>query len=166
MSPRHGRPASPLALVGSAVLQAGLGCAAAGSGVAPGASARQGGPPIAEPAKSVELFATGGGGLDLEAALPVGRVTVLDFWSASCGACTVVGGMLAVQVALEPGVVIRKVDVGDGFSAVARAYAITALPHYRIYDRRRRLRYDLVGNDCLDAPRLARLLAAEPTTAP
>ena len=56
---------------------------------------------------------------------------------------------------------IRKVDVGDGFTPVAHAYEIGALPHYNVYDKQRRLRYVLVGNDCLQAPEIARDLAAE-----
>ncbi len=118
--------------------------------------------PVARPvpAKSVQLNAPGAN-LDVEAALDAGYVTVVDFWGAHCGACVVVGGMLAVQVANEPGILIRKVDVGDGFTPVAKAHDIGALPHYRVYDKSRRLRYDLVGNDCLKAPAIARQLLAE-----
>ena len=116
--------------------------------------------PAPEPPKSVQLNATGAA-IDVEAATVPGYVTVVDFWSESCGACVVVGGMLAAQVANEPRVVIRKIDVGDGDTPAGRAYQINALPHYRIYDKQRRLRYDLVGNDCLKAPDYARLLAGE-----
>jgi thiol-disulfide isomerase/thioredoxin len=115
----------------------------------------------AEPAKSLQLNGPGAA-VDVDGALVDGYVTVVDFWSESCGACVVVGGMLAVQVAQEPRVLIRKVDVGDSDTAVARAYQIGALPHYRIYDKHRRPRYILVGNDCLQAPEIARTLAAEP----
>lgn len=113
-----------------------------------------------EPPKSLQLNMTGSA-VDVEAATVAGYVTVVDFWSESCGACVIVGGMLAAQVAREPRIVIRKVDVGDGDTPVGRAYKIGALPHYRIYDKRRRLRYDLIGNDCLKAPDYARLLVAE-----
>jgi len=91
-----------------------------------------------------------------------GYVVVVDFWGEHCGACKIVGGMLAIGVAQQDQVLIRKVDVGDGFSKVAKDYDIGALPHYRIYDKKKRLRYDLVGNDCLKAPDIARDLAAEP----
>jgi hypothetical protein len=99
--------------------------------------------------------------IELAQAVPAGYVTVVDFWSESCGACTIVGGMLAVQTAKDPGVLIRKVDVGDGFTPVAKQFQVSALPHYNVYDRRRKLRYVLVGNDCLKAPELAKQLAAE-----
>lgn len=117
--------------------------------------------PSPAPPKSVQLNAPGAA-LDVEAALVPGYVTVVDFWGEHCGACVVVGGMLAVQVAKEPRVLIRKVDVGDGFSPVAKAYDIGALPHFRVFDKHRRLRYVLVGNDTLKAPEIAKALVAEP----
>ncbi len=100
--------------------------------------------------------------IDIEAQLPVGYVAVVDFWGEHCGACVVVSGMLAVQVALDDRVVIRKVDVGDGFTPVAQHYKIGALPHFRVYDKQKRMRYLLVGNDTLKAPELAKQLADEP----
>ena len=33
--------------------------------------------------------------------------------------------------------------------------------HYRIYDKHKRMRYDLVGNDCVKASEIARALVAE-----
>jgi thiol-disulfide isomerase/thioredoxin len=122
------------------------------------APARAPAPPA--PEKSVQLNAPGAP-VDLAAVLPAGYVTVVDFWSESCHACVMIGGMLAVGVAKDPRVVIRKIDVGDGFTPVARDYHIDALPHYQIYDKRKRLRYDLVGSDCVEASAIARQLAAE-----
>jgi len=117
--------------------------------------------PVAPPpAKSVQLNAPGAA-VDVVQALPAGYVTVVDFWSVSCHACETIGAKLEAGVAQEPRVVVRKVDVGDGFTPVAQTYKIDALPHYFIYDKQRRLRYDLVGSDCVDASRLARQLAAE-----
>lgn len=116
------------------------------------------GPP---PPKSLQINAPGKV-VDIEAMLPPGYVTVVDFWAESCGACHVVGGMLAIQVALDDRVVIRKVDVGDGLSEVSDANGINALPHYKVYDKHKRMRADLVGNDCLQAPQIALALAAEP----
>lgn len=112
------------------------------------------------PDKTVQLNAPGEP-VDVAAVLPAGYVTVVDFWSESCHACVTLGGLLAVGVAKDPRVVIRKIDVGDGFTPVARAYQIDALPHYLIYDKRKRLRYDLVGSDCVEAAKIARQLASE-----
>ncbi len=100
--------------------------------------------------------------VDLAAVLDPGFVTIVDFWSESCGACVVVGDQVTAKIANEPQVLFRRIDVGDGFTQVAHTYDISALPHYNIYDRKKRLRYILVANDCLRAPELARALLAEP----
>ena len=94
--------------------------------------------------------------------LAPGYVTVLDFWGDHCDACKVVGEMLETGVANEPKILIRKVDVGDGFTAVAEAYEIGTLPHYRIFDKKGKMRYLLVGNETTKATELAKQLAAEP----
>jgi len=138
------------------IVLAGLGAGACGPG-APTAAL----PVPPEPEKSTQLNGPGAM-VDVDAALLPGYVTVVDFWGEHCGACVIVGGMLAVQVAQEPRVLIRKVDVGDGFSPVAKAYDIGALPHFRVFDKHRKLRYVLVGNDTLKAPELAKQLVAEP----
>lgn len=118
-------------------------------------------PPQREPEKSVQINAPGAT-IDVEQSLVPGYVTVVDFWMESCGACHVVGGMLAVGVAQAPKVLIRKVDILDPFTKVASAYDIGALPHYRVYDKRGKMRYVLVGNDCIKAPEIAKQLAEEP----
>ena len=115
----------------------------------------------APPAKTVRLNAPGAM-VDVPAALVADYVTIVDFRAAWCGACDEVAAKIAPSLADQPRVVVREVDVGDSGSAVARAYDIGALPHYNVYDRARRLRYVLVGPDCLRAPTLAKELAEEP----
>lgn len=112
-----------------------------------------------EPAKTAQLNQPGE---MVQVELLAGYVTVVDFWGEHCGACVVVSGMLAVQVAHEPRVLIRKIDVGDGFTPVAKAYEVGALPHFRVFDKHKKLRYVLVGNDTLKASELAKQLASEP----
>jgi thioredoxin-like negative regulator of GroEL len=141
-----------------AALVTGSACGPAAAPAAPAASSAA--PAPRAPDKIVQLNAPGAA-VDVVAALPAGYVTVVDFWSQSCEACGPLGQRLETGVADEPRVVIRKVDVGDGDTPVAAAYQIAALPHFFIYDKQKRLRYDLVGPDCLDAARHARELAAE-----
>jgi hypothetical protein len=122
-------------------------------------------PPVAAPRPppvKIDQMNKPGAVVDIEAGLETGFVTVVDFWSESCGACHVVGEKLVAGVAAEPKILIRKVDVGDALTPVAEHYDIGALPHYRVYDKQKRMRYLLVGNDCLKAPELAKQLLAEP----
>ncbi len=113
------------------------------------------------PPKSVQLNKPGEA-IDIEASLVPGYVTVVDFWGEHCGACEIVGAKLEEGVAGEARVLIRKIDVGDGFTPVAKAYDIGALPHFRVFDKRGNLRFVLVGNDTLEATKIAKALAAEP----
>ena len=113
-------------------------------------------PPVAPPAKSIDFT-----GARVEDATVEGYVTLVDFWSESCAACTVVGGMIAVKIAPNDRVIVRKVDVGDGLGPISQTYNISALPHWKVYDTHRRLRFILVGPDCLRAPELAAQLLAE-----
>lgn len=113
------------------------------------------------PDKTVQLNASGAL-VRVEDGVVAGYVTVVDFWSTSCEACVIVTGRIAEAVAQEPQVIVRKVDVGDGFTPVAKAYSIGTLPHVNLYDKHRRLRYRLIGPQALRAPELARELLAEP----
>jgi thiol-disulfide isomerase/thioredoxin len=117
-------------------------------------------PPPQPPAKTVQWNAPGAM-VDVDAKLDGGYVTIVDFWSESCGACHVVAEKVTAAIANDPKVLFRKIDVGDADTPVGHAYQIGALPHYRVYDKLKRLRYDLVGNDCLKAPDIARQLVAE-----
>ena len=79
------------------------------------------------PAKHVELAATTTADA-VDAAIPADYITIVDFWSEACGACKVVESKTAADLAAEPRVVVRKVDVADGFTAAARVYDVGALP--------------------------------------
>jgi thiol-disulfide isomerase/thioredoxin len=136
------------------VTRAGL--VAVAAALACGQPSRAPQPPSAPVAKSAAIS-----GPQVEPALVAGHVTLVDFWSESCAACEVVTGMIAIAIAKDDRIVIRKVDVGDGMTAVALAYEIGALPHWKIYDTHKRLRYVLIGKECLRAPTLARELLAE-----
>lgn len=117
-------------------------------------------PPPPAPAKEVQLNQPGVL-VKVEDATLAGYVTIVDFWSESCGACVEVHARVAAGIADQAKTILRKVDVGDGLGELARAYDISALPHYNVYDTRKRLRFILVGNDCLRAPALAKQLLAE-----
>jgi thiol-disulfide isomerase/thioredoxin len=118
--------------------------------------------PVPEPEKMSQINAPGAV-VDIEKSLVPGYVTVIDFWAEWCGACHVVGEMLTTGVAQEPKILIRKVDVGaDAFTPVAAAYQIGGLPHYRVYDKHGKMRYLLVGNDCVKASEIAKQLVLEP----
>jgi thioredoxin 1 len=101
--------------------------------------------------------------VDVEAAVVLGYVNIIDFRADWCGACDVVDERLRAGVTGDARIVVRTVDVGDGQSLVAAAYGVRGLPHVLVIDRVGALRYRLVGNDALTVAEVARQLADEPT---
>lgn len=98
------------------------------------------------------------GGDDLATA---GKITIVDFRADWCKACGRLEAMIVADLAGDGDIVLRKVDVGDGQTPVARAYDIHGLPHVNIYDRDRRLRYVLVGDDTIRTVEVARSLRSD-----
>lgn len=93
--------------------------------------------------------------VDLEAALVAGYVTVIDFHAAWCARCVTVDAELRAAVARDRSIVVRRVDIGDGATPIARAYGIRTLPHVLVVDRDGVLRHRLIGEAALDAGRRA-----------
>jgi thiol-disulfide isomerase/thioredoxin len=100
--------------------------------------------------------------VDVEASFVPGYVMVVDFWATWCGACKVMEAELMKQIADEPRILVRKVDVGDGDTPVADHYQIGPLPHLRVYDTHGELKWQLKGNDALTAGQKAKEVLAEP----
>ncbi len=129
--------------VALAVLVVGCGGAGvAGSGAA--GPARSDLEPVNRPGELVEL----------DQLLVPGQVTVVDFWASWCRPCHEVEARLVAALDGRSGVVIRKIDVRDRDSAVARRYDIGVLPHLRIYGRDGVLVYALIGDNAYRAGEL------------
>lgn len=99
---------------------------------------------------------------EVESQLVEGTVTLVDFWADYCGACITVAGHVAVAIATKDNIRVIKFDVGDGSTPIAIKYGVGELPHWKVYDKHRRLRYVLLGSEVLRAPKLADELLREP----
>lgn len=119
------------------------------------------GSPHPRPAQFVDVNAPGEL-VDVEATLVPGLVNVIDFRADWCGACVEVDAELRATVTGDPRIVVRRVDIGDGQTAIAGAYRIRGLPHVVIVDRRGDIRYRLIGTEAREAGALARRVADEP----
>lgn len=115
----------------------------------------------APPAKVLSLNSEPGAMVDVEKSLALGFVTVVDFWADYCAPCKTIEAELMAGIADFPDIVVRKVNVGPGDSDVAKAYKLGGLPHLRVFDRKGRLRYQLVGDDAHEAAAAAKKLREE-----
>lgn len=82
-------------------------------------------------------------------------VTVVEFYADWCGACKVIEKKLMAVIDREPRIVLRKINIKDDTSPVAKAYDVGLLPHLRIFDSKGKLAYVLVGNNATKAGQLA-----------
>jgi thiol-disulfide isomerase/thioredoxin len=85
---------------------------------------------------------THGDYVDVNHSLVPGKINVVDFYADWCGPCRMVTPYLEKLVYDDRDVVLRKVDIVNWTSPVARQYEITAIPHVDVYDRKGKL----VGN--------------------
>ncbi len=90
-----------------------------------------------EPGLDVVKIAEGGETVDLEAHLVPGKVTVFDFYAVWCKPCRTVDRHMRDVLTNHDDVALRKLDVVDWDSDVAKQYLKTAtsLPYVIVYGR-------------------------------
>jgi thiol-disulfide isomerase/thioredoxin len=83
-----------------------------------------------------------------------GQITVVDFYATWCGPCKQIAPILDRLVGQQSGVVLRKVDIGNWDSGVAKKYNITSVPNIRVFDKKGRM----VGSPTSDPNQVARYI--------
>lgn len=105
----------------------------------------------------------GGEAVKVEDSVVPGYVTLVDFSSELCKPCKIAERKIREAVENDSRILVRKVDIGDvPFTPVARAYGVTAVPRWQVYDTRARLRFDCIGGDCWRVPQVAENLLGDP----
>lgn len=78
--------------------------------------------------------------IDLAKTLVPGKVTVLDYWAEWCSPCHLLDVRLQHLAQANPGLAVRRVNVGKWDNAAARQatseFRVEALPYVRVYDAR------------------------------
>src|SRR5438552_4259817 len=90
---------------------------------------------------------THGAPVDINRHLALGNVTVVDFYADWCGPCRELSPSLEQMASTDPEIALRKIDIVNGNTAVARQYNVHAIPQVNIYNRSGGLVGTVVGAD-------------------
>jgi thiol-disulfide isomerase/thioredoxin len=88
-----------------------------------------------------------GAQVDINKHLALGSVTVVDFYADWCGPCRELSSSLEEMVRTDPEIALRKVDIVNWKTAVARQFNVHSIPQANVYDRAGSLIGTVVGAD-------------------
>jgi thioredoxin 1 len=108
-----------------------------GSAAAPAAAGR---------GQQVEVISHGAP-VDIARHLALGNVTVVDFYADWCGPCRQLSPRLDQMARTDPEIALRKIDIVNWKTAVARQFNLHSIPQVNIYNRRGQLVGTVVGAD-------------------
>ena len=85
--------------------------------------------------------------VDINQHLARGYVTIVDFYADWCPACRWLSPRLEQMAASDPQIALRKIDIVNWKTAVARQFTIDSLPQVSIYNRAGQLIGTVSGAD-------------------
>jgi len=88
-----------------------------------------------------------GAQVDINKHLALGSVTVVDFYADWCGPCRQLSSSLEEMVRTDPEIALRKIDIVNWKTAVARQFNVHSIPQANVYDRAGSLIGTVVGAD-------------------
>jgi thiol-disulfide isomerase/thioredoxin len=94
-----------------------------------------------------------GAPVDITKHLALGNVTVVDFYADWCGPCKQLSPSLEQMAQTDPEIALRKIDIVNWKTAVARQYHVGPIPQVNIYNRTGRLIGTVVGADAEEVKR-------------
>ena len=103
-------------------------------------------PGLASRGQPVEIISHGTQ-VNINQHLALGYVTVVDFYADWCPACKWLSPHLEQMVASDPQIALRKIDIVNWKTAVARQFTIDSLPQVNIYNRAGQLIGTVSGAD-------------------
>src|SRR5260370_23909220 len=107
---------------------------------------------VAGPGQQVEVISHGTQ-VDIAQHLALGNVTVVDFYADWCPACKYLSPSLEQMAQTDPQIALRKIDIVNWKTAVARQYHVGPIPQVNIYNRTGRLIGTVVGADAEEVKR-------------
>src|SRR5207248_390352 len=88
---------------------------------------------------------THGAQVDIAKHLARGNVTVVDFYADWCGPCKQLSPSLEQMAQTDPEIALRKIDIVNWNTAVAKQYNIRSIPQVNVYSRGGNLVGTVVG---------------------
>jgi thiol-disulfide isomerase/thioredoxin len=88
-----------------------------------------------------------GAQVDINKHLALGNVTVVDFYADWCGPCKQLSPSLEQMARTDPEIALRKIDIVNWNTAVAKQHNIHSIPQVNVYNRGGRLVGTVVGAD-------------------
>jgi len=89
---------------------------------------------VARRGQAVEVISHGAS-VDINKHLALGSVTLVDFHADWCGPCRAFSPSLDEMVATDPEIALRKIDIVNWKTAVARQFNVLSIPQVNVYNR-------------------------------
>jgi len=99
---------------------------------------------VADRGQQVEVI-THGAAVDITKHLARGNVTIVDFYADWCGPCKQLSPSLEQMANADPQISLRKIDIVNWNTAVAKQYNIRSIPQVNVYNRGGNLVGTVVG---------------------
>jgi thioredoxin 1 len=84
--------------------------------------------------QSIEVISHGAQ-VDIARHLALGNVTIVDFYADWCGPCRQISPVLEQMAQSDPEIALRKIDIVNWKTSVARQYNLHSIPQVQIYNR-------------------------------
>ena len=101
---------------------------------------------VADRGQSIEVISHGQQ-IDISKHLVLGNVTIVDFYADWCGPCKMVSPTIQQLAQSDSEIAVRKIDIVNWGSAVAKQYHVSTLPRVEVYGRKGQLVGTVNGAD-------------------
>jgi thiol-disulfide isomerase/thioredoxin len=101
---------------------------------------------VPEKGQEVEVISHGTQ-VDISKHLSAGNVTIVDFYADWCGPCKQISPALEQMAKTDPEIALRKIDIVNWTTPVAKQYNLHSIPQVNVYGRTGNLVGTVVGAD-------------------